>query len=104
MMNTLAYPLNPPEQHRSPIGQTMLSYRPEIDGLRAVAITAVVAYHAGLKWVPGGFVGVDVFFIISGYLIGFIVYTDVKARRFTFAQFYSRRARRILPALLFLVG
>jgi peptidoglycan/LPS O-acetylase OafA/YrhL len=82
----------------------MLNYRPEIDGMRAVAILAVVAYHSGVKWFRGGFVGVDVFFVLSGYLIGFIIYSDVRANRFTFGRFYSRRAKRILPALLSLIG
>jgi len=75
-------------------------YRPDIDGLRAIAVTAVVFFHAGLAPFRSGFVGVDIFFVISGYLIGGIVYRDAKSGRFTFAGFYARRARRILPALL----
>jgi len=74
------------------------AYRPDIDGLRAISVMAVVLYHAGLP-IPGGFVGVDVFFVISGYLIAAQIYREVAERRFTFRGFYARRARRILPAL-----
>jgi len=76
-----------------------IKYRPDIDGLRAIAITSVVAYHAGLRWTKGGFVGVDVFFVISGYLIGSLVYKEIRERSFSIAKFYERRAKRILPAL-----
>jgi peptidoglycan/LPS O-acetylase OafA/YrhL len=75
-------------------------YRPDIDGLRAVAILSVVLFHAFPTVLPGGFVGVDVFFVISGYLITQIVVNALRARKFSFAEFYARRARRILPALL----
>jgi peptidoglycan/LPS O-acetylase OafA/YrhL len=78
-------------------------YRPDIDGLRAVAVISVVLFHAGLFPFRSGFVGVDIFFVISGYLIGGIVLRDVKERRFQFARFYARRARRILPALFVVV-
>lgn len=74
-------------------------YRADIDGLRAIAVLAVVAYHYGVTWLPGGFVGVDVFFVISGYLITSIIWRDVGAERFSIVSFYSRRIRRILPAL-----
>ena len=79
------------------------AYRPDIDGLRAVAIVSVVSFHAASWLVPGGFAGVDVFFVISGYLICGIIDRDVGAGRFRFADFYARRARRILPALLALL-
>ena len=79
-----------------------MQYRDEIDGLRAIAITAVVLFHAGAGLFPGGYVGVDIFFVISGYLITKIVADEVKDSRFTFASFYARRARRILPALFFM--
>lgn len=76
-----------------------LEYRPDIDGLRAVAVILVVAYHVGFSWAKAGFIGVDVFFVISGYLIGSMVYRDVRAGRFSILSFYRRRAKRILPAL-----
>jgi len=80
------------------------SYRPEIDGLRAVGVLGVVFFHLGLTSLSGGFAGVDVFFVISGYLISRNILDDIEANRFSFAEFYSRRARRILPALIFTVS
>ena len=77
-----------------------LAYRGDIDGLRALAVAAVVAFHTGIAGVSGGFAGVDVFFVISGYLIGGIVHREIGEGRFGFAAFYARRARRILPALI----
>lgn len=79
------------------------AYRRDIDGLRAIAVTSVVLYHAGLAFLPGGFVGVDIFFVISGYLIGGILLREVGEKRFKFTEFYARRARRILPALIAVV-
>lgn len=76
------------------------AYRPEVDGLRALAVAAVVIFHAFPWMAPGGFVGVDVFFVISGYLISGIILRAVQDRRFSLADFYVRRLRRILPALL----
>jgi len=73
-------------------------YRPDIDGLRAVAVVAVVLFHAGLGGISGGFVGVDVFFVISGFLITSIIRREQEKEAFTLAGFYERRARRILPA------
>ncbi len=77
-----------------------IKYRPDVDGLRAIAILSVVGYHAGLGWASGGLFGVDVFFVISGYLIGSLVYKEIRGGSFTVRNFYARRARRILPALL----
>ena len=79
-----------------------MSYRPEIDGLRAIAVLPVVLFHAGIELFSGGFVGVDVFFVISGYLITTIILTDLKQDKFKIVKFYERRARRILPALFFI--
>jgi peptidoglycan/LPS O-acetylase OafA/YrhL len=76
------------------------SYRPEIDGLRAVAVIAVVIFHAIEGFAPGGFAGVDVFFVISGFLISGIIRRQVERGTFTLTDFYARRIRRILPALL----
>jgi peptidoglycan/LPS O-acetylase OafA/YrhL len=75
------------------------SYRKEIDGLRAIAVMPVLFFHAGFKVFEGGFVGVDIFFVISGYLISKIILFDLQNNRFSFARFYERRARRIFPAL-----
>ena len=75
-------------------------YRPDIDGLRAVAVLAVVAFHAFPSWVRGGFIGVDVFFVISGYLISTIILDNLDKGTFSFTEFYARRIKRIFPALL----
>ncbi len=82
----------------------MIKYRREIDGLRAVAVLAVIFFHAGFKVFSGGFVGVDVFFVISGYLITSIILIEKQKGNFTLGNFYERRIRRILPALFFVMG
>ena len=75
-------------------------YRPDIDGLRAVAVLSVVAFHAFPRWMPGGFIGVDIFFVISGFLISTIIFENLEKNTFSFLGFYARRVRRIFPALL----
>jgi peptidoglycan/LPS O-acetylase OafA/YrhL len=80
-----------------------LKYRAEIDGLRALAVVPVILFHAGFELFSGGFVGVDVFFVISGYLITTILIEDMENNRFSLLNFYERRARRILPALFFVM-
>ena len=80
-----------------------LKHRAEIDGLRALAVLPVILFHAGFELFSGGFVGVDVFFVISGYLITTILIEDIENQRFSIADFYERRARRILPALFFVM-
>jgi peptidoglycan/LPS O-acetylase OafA/YrhL len=76
-----------------------MTYRKDIDGLRAIAVTPVVLMHAGVPYFDGGFVGVDVFFVISGYLITSLLLKDLAANRFSIIEFYERRFRRIFPAL-----
>ena len=76
-----------------------LKYRPDIDGLRALAVLAVVFHHLSARLLPGGYVGVDVFFVISGYLITAIISREIAEGQFTFKRFYQRRIRRIFPAL-----
>ncbi|MGA0582319.1 MAG: acyltransferase family protein [Castellaniella sp.] len=78
---------------------TGLKYRPEIDGLRAIAVLSVILFHAGVPGLSGGYVGVDVFFVISGYLITGILLRELDAGTFSIISFYERRVRRILPAL-----
>jgi peptidoglycan/LPS O-acetylase OafA/YrhL len=78
----------------------MLIYRPDIDGLRAFAVMSVVLFHAFPSLLPGGFVGVDVFFVISGFLISGIMFKALEAGRFSFLDFYARRVNRIFPALI----
>lgn len=80
-----------------------MKYRPEIDGLRAVAVLAVIFFHAGISFFSGGFVGVDVFFVISGFLITSILLRDIEAGSFSIVHFYERRIRRILPALTIVI-
>lgn len=75
-------------------------YRPDIDGLRAIAVLLVVGFHAFPEWVHGGFIGVDIFFVISGYLISTIIFQNIEKSSFSFIDFYRRRIRRIFPALL----
>ena len=75
-------------------------YRPDIDGLRAVAVLSVVGFHAFPDLVKGGFIGVDIFFVISGFLISTIIFTSLNRNAFSFLEFYGRRIRRIFPALI----
>jgi peptidoglycan/LPS O-acetylase OafA/YrhL len=75
-------------------------YRPDIDGLRAVAVLSVVVFHAFPVWMKGGYIGVDVFFVISGFLISTIIFENLDRGTFSFAEFYARRIKRIFPALL----
>lgn len=80
------------------------SYRPDIDGLRCIAILSVVLYHAGVPLITGGFTGVDIFFVISGYLIGGHIYSELRIGDFSYIRFYYRRAKRILPAFYTVLG
>lgn len=80
-----------------------VGYRPEVDGLRAIAVTAVMLFHTNLGIATGGYIGVDIFFVISGYLISSIIMREMAGERFTFIGFYERRIRRIFPALFVVV-
>jgi len=80
-----------------------LKYRPDIDGLRAIAILAVVLFHFELG-LPGGYVGVDVFFVISGYLITKLILADLEQNRFSMLAFWERRVRRLMPAMFVMIG
>ena len=87
---------------------SLINYRPEIDGLRAIAVLSITFYHAqmqlfDIKWFEGGFIGVDVFFVISGYLITRIILSELQDNTFSLINFYQRRARRILPMLFFVI-
>ena len=83
-----------------PAPSSSIHYRADIDGLRALAVLSVVLFHAFPRWLAGGYVGVDVFFVISGYLISSILFTSLQKGTFSFVDFYSKRARRIFPALI----
>jgi peptidoglycan/LPS O-acetylase OafA/YrhL len=88
---------NVSQQPRAAVGH--MKYRPDIDGLRAIAVLLVVIYHAFPHALPGGFIGVDIFFVISGYLISTVLFQGIQGGTFSLVDFYSRRIRRIFPAL-----
>ncbi|MFK8011411.1 MAG: acyltransferase family protein, partial [Marinicellaceae bacterium] len=79
------------------------SYIPEIDGLRAIAVLLVLFFHIHIPYFEGGFVGVDVFFVISGYLITGLIVRQISNQKFSFSAFYLRRIRRLFPALLVVI-
>ena len=83
----------------SPQSFSRPKYRPDIDGMRALAILSVLIFHAYPSSLPGGFVGVDIFFVISGYLISSIIFRGLTLGTFSFFDFYARRVRRIFPAV-----
>lgn len=82
------------------MAQPKLGYQPSLDGLRAVSVAAVILYHAGIGWIPGGFLGVEVFFVVSGFLITSLLLEERRhTGRIDLKHFWVRRARRLLPAL-----
>lgn len=87
------------DKHARALTESNLTYRADIDGLRAISVLAVIGFHAFPGLVRGGFVGVDVFFVISGFLISGIIFAELEKNKFSFFQFYARRVRRIFPAL-----
>jgi peptidoglycan/LPS O-acetylase OafA/YrhL len=94
-----------PEPARgAPSRDSKLGYRPALDGIRAVAVLSVIAYHFGYRWAPGGFLGVDVFFVLSGYLITSLLLSEhARTGRIALREFWLRRARRLLPALFLML-
>jgi peptidoglycan/LPS O-acetylase OafA/YrhL len=81
-------------------GTPEIPYRADVDGLRAIAVLAVIAFHANPSFMPGGFAGVDIFFVISGFLIASLILGGLKGGSFSFLEFYARRIRRLFPALI----
>jgi peptidoglycan/LPS O-acetylase OafA/YrhL len=88
------------EMAKKTVSGSVRNYRSDIDGLRALAVVAVIIFHYFPTWLPGGLVGVDIFFVISGYLISGHIVQQLEANRFSLLDFYSRRVRRIFPALI----
>lgn len=86
------------------VAKRSIRHIPAIDGLRAVAVVAVLLYHLGLKWIPGGFLGVDLFFVISGYVITRLLLDSIqRSGGLDLRGFYAARIRRLLPALIFMI-
>lgn len=88
------------QHHHGQDQRSARGYRADIDGLRSLAVLPIVIFHLGAPWMPGGYVGVDIFFVISGYLIGGIILSQIHEDRYSIVEFYVRRFRRIMPALI----
>ena len=86
-----------------PVSVEKAVYRPDIDGLRAVAVLSVILFHIDKRLIPGGFVGVDIFFVISGFLISLHILQEIEAGKFSIVEFYRRRIKRIAPPMLVVV-
>ncbi|MNJ58909.1 O-acetyltransferase OatA [compost metagenome] len=82
------------------VGGKIIQYRSGIDGLRAIAVLSVLLFHAGFGVIPGGLVGVDIFFVVSGFLITSIIIREAREGKYTYAGFYGRRIRGLLPPLI----
>src|SRR5262245_66178992 len=94
----------PTRPNRAQANLSAVPYLPGLDGMRALAVVAVMLYHANHDWLPGGFLGVEVFFVISGYLITLLLVGEHERNgRISLRQFWARRARRLLPALFFML-
>src|SRR5438876_5149033 len=89
-----------PHDNRGLADSHVTRYRPDVDGLRALAVVVVIGFHLSRRLLPGGYFGVDIFFVLSGYLISSIIWREIVLNQFTLARFYNRRIRRIMPALL----
>lgn len=87
-------------ENRGSTDSHIIAYRPDLDGLRAIAVLSVIVYHLSANMLPGGFLGVDIFFVLSGYLITSIIWREVSVGDFSLVRFYDRRIRRLMPALL----
>ncbi|CAK4766430.1 unnamed protein product, partial [Aphanomyces euteiches] len=96
--------VSPAVSLKQPLDLHAITYRPDIDGLRMLAVVPVLLFHAYPERFPSGFIGVDVFFVISGYLISSILFKESAKGTFTYANFYSRRVRRIYPTLLLVLS
>lgn len=96
--------MSSPTEHREPSSASGFTYRPALDGLRAIAVLSVIVYHVNEPWLPGGFLGVDLFFVLSGFLITSLLLVEHSGtKRISLSKFWSRRARRLLPAILVLL-
>lgn len=93
-------PLDRLLENRSSADSHLIGYRPDIDGLRAIAVLSVIVFHLSRSILPGGYLGVDVFFVLSGYLITLIIWREISVDSYSIVRFYDRRLRRIMPALL----
>src|SRR6188474_2144685 len=95
----------PTRPHRAQANLSAVPYMPGLDGMRALAVVAVMLYHANAEWLHGGFLGVEVFFVISGYLITLLLISEYEGSgRVSLRQFWLRRFRRLLPALFVMLG
>ena len=86
-------------ENRGNADSTSITYRADVDGLRAIAVLSVIFFHLSAKFLPGGYLGVDMFFVLSGFLITSIIWREAQSGQYSIFRFYERRIRRIMPAL-----